>query len=58
MEFTLSKHATGTLREREIRLEWVADALNSPASTEPDVDDRDLTQHCELFPSSAIVSSE
>jgi hypothetical protein len=50
MEFTLSKHATGTLREREIRLEWVSEALNSPTRTEPDVDDSDLTHALRIIP--------
>lgn len=42
MEFTLSKHAADTLREREIRLEWVQATLENPMRTLPHADDPDL----------------
>ena len=33
MEFTLSKHATDAMREREISREWVAATMDHPEST-------------------------
>jgi Domain of unknown function (DUF4258) len=42
MEYTLSKHAEGTIREREIRPEWVAATLANPMATEPDANDPSL----------------
>ena len=50
MEFTPSKHAIGTLREREIRLEWVAETLAGSAHTEADADDPDLTHALRIIP--------
>lgn len=50
MEYTLSKHATDTIREREIRLEWVSLALDNPARIESDADDADLTHALQIIP--------
>ncbi len=42
MEYTLSKHAQDAIREREIRLEWVSEAMAHPTMTEDDPDDPEL----------------
>lgn len=42
MDFTLSNHAEDVIREREIRLEWVNEALTHPAKMEPDPADGEL----------------
>ena len=39
MEFTLSKHAEDTLREREIKLAWVDSAMSAPEATKRHPDD-------------------
>lgn len=50
MEFSLSKHATNTIREREISLEWVADTLENPARTMPHSADLQLTHALRVIP--------
>ena len=35
MEFTLSKHAEDTMREREISLAWLTITMSAPEATEP-----------------------
>ena len=42
MEYTLSTHAAATIRERNIRAEWIAATLSAPAATEFDPDDPTL----------------
>ena len=42
MDYTLSKHAEDAIREREIRLEWIAKTMAAPQAIEPDPDDPDL----------------
>jgi hypothetical protein len=42
MDFTLSKHAEDTIREREIRPEWVTETMTQPTTTEADPDDAEL----------------
>lgn len=50
MEFALSKHATDTLRERGIRLEWVSNAMDNPERRLPHVDDPQLTHALRVIP--------
>lgn len=42
MEYTLSRHASDVVREREIPLEWIAAAMVNPVKTEADPDDPEL----------------
>lgn len=42
MKFTMSKHAEDAAGEREIRLEWIAETMDTPLATEPDPGDPDL----------------
>lgn len=42
MEFTLSKHAEDTMRERGIDSAWLAAAMEAPDTTEPHPDDPTL----------------
>ncbi len=42
MEFTLSKHAEDTLREREIDFAWLAATMDAPEATEQHPDDPTL----------------
>jgi len=42
MEYTLSAHAMTTIRERNIRAEWIVATLSAPAATESDPDDPTL----------------
>lgn len=42
MDYTLSQHAKATIREREIRAEWIRDTLAAPLAIEPDSDDPQL----------------
>ncbi|PKO86354.1 MAG: hypothetical protein CVU18_15485 [Betaproteobacteria bacterium HGW-Betaproteobacteria-12] len=50
MEFTLSSHATTTIRERNIRAEWIAATLSAPAATESDPNDPTLTHALRVIP--------
>lgn len=42
MDYTLSKHAEETIREREVRPEWIEETLAFPLATEPDPGDAEL----------------
>ena len=42
MDFTLSRHATDAIRERNIRIEWITETMNTPIATEPDPSDDTL----------------
>jgi hypothetical protein len=42
MEFTLSKHAEDTMREREIDLAWLAATMDAPETTKQHPDDPTL----------------
>jgi hypothetical protein len=42
MEFTLSKHAEDTMREREIDFAWLAATMEAPEATELHPDDPTL----------------
>jgi hypothetical protein len=50
MEFTLSAHASTTIRERQIRLIWVEQTLSVPTRTEVDADDPQLTHALGVIP--------
>ncbi len=42
MNYTLSKHAEDSVRERGIHLDWISETMHSPLSTELDPDDPEL----------------
>lgn len=44
MEYTLSKHATDAIQEREIKSSWIHETMTLPTVTEEDHDDPEL-QH-------------
>jgi|APIni6443716594_1056825.scaffolds.fasta_scaffold3578550_1 hypothetical protein len=50
MEYTLSTHATTTIRERNIRAEWIAATLSAPAATESDPGDPTLIHALRVIP--------
>ena len=50
MEYTLSTHATTTIRERNIRAEWIAATLSAPAATESDPVDPTLIHALRVIP--------
>ena len=50
MDYTLSTHAVTTVRERNIRAEWIAATLSAPAVTESDPDDPTLTHAFRVIP--------
>ncbi len=50
MNYSLSIHATTTIRERKIAPEWIAATLSDPARTEPDPDDATLTHALRAIP--------
>lgn len=50
MKYTLSTHATTTIRERNIRVEWISVTLAGPIATEVDPDDPTLTHALRVIP--------
>ncbi len=50
MEFTLSAHASTTIRERRIQLDWIEATLSAPMQTEVDTDDPQLTHVLRVIP--------
>lgn len=50
MEFTLSAHASTTIRERRIHLDWIEETLSEPMQTEADTDDPQLTHALRVIP--------
>lgn len=50
MEFALSKHATDTLRERGISLDWLAQTLDDPTRTTIHPNDPQLTHALRAIP--------
>jgi len=50
MEFRLSGHAEKRIRQRKIKLEWIAAALDNPDNIENDVDDSALLHALKLIP--------
>lgn len=50
MEFTLSAHASTTIRERQIQLPWIEQTLSCPMQIEVDADDPQLTHALRVIP--------
>ncbi|MDP2171102.1 MAG: DUF4258 domain-containing protein [Rhodocyclaceae bacterium] len=50
MEFTLSRHALDTLREREILLRWVTETMSNPERLEADPGDDQLAHALKAIP--------
>jgi len=50
MDHTLGTHAISTIRERNIRAEWIAATLSAPAATETDPNDPMLTHALCVIP--------
>lgn len=50
MNYELSRHAHTALAAREISMEWLERALQSPARVEPDDHDPDLVHHLVTIP--------
>ncbi len=50
MEYTLSTHARTTVRERNIRAEWIAATLSAPTANESDPDDPMLIHALRAIP--------
>ena len=50
MEYSLSTHAITTIRERNIRAEWIAATLSAPAATESDPVDPTLIHALRVIP--------
>ncbi len=50
MEFKLSDHAEKRIRQRKIKLEWIAAALDNPDNIENDADDPILLHALKLIP--------
>ena len=50
MEFTLGAHASTTIRERRIQLDWIEATLSAPMQTEVDTDDPQLTHVLRVIP--------
>jgi hypothetical protein len=50
MEYTLSTHAMTTIRERNIRAEWIVATLLAPTTTESDPDDPTLIHALRVIP--------
>lgn len=50
MEFTLSKHAEDTMREREIDLAWITATMNEPERTVPHREDATLVHALRRIP--------
>lgn len=50
MHYELSIHAQVVIKEREIAIKWLEEALNSPDKIEPDLEDGDLKRYLKVIP--------
>ena len=54
MKFKLSGHAEKRVRQRKIKLEWIAYALEKPDNIEDDTDDPSLLHALKAIPESGF----